>query len=241
MRVRLVDLARGDARANDVDAGLIGGPVEARHEAEVPAGVPVPRGRPRRRDVAARSGAHGPRRDGGPAGARRHPAPGRPRPSPTGDPTPRPSRGARAGAAAAPGSSTARDGRRSKTWPRSYPRKPTSPPANGGLRGERRRVEPRDEAARHGERVRSCRRGLQDGDRISREVGPPGIPSRPRAFEQADPGQVAERFDDIDRSGGRDPRREAAGSDEGGRRRGGPDVVLGHRRMIRPSARRSAP
>ena len=84
-----------------------------------------------------------------------------------------------------------------------------------GFGGEWRRVEPGDEAARYGERVRSRGRRLQDGHRVGREVGPPRIASRARAFEQADPGQVAERFDDIDRSCGGDGRREAACSDAG--------------------------
>ena len=130
--VRLVDLARGDTRANDVDAGLIGGPVEARHEAEVLCRVPVPsRGRPRRRDVVARSGAHGPRRDGGPAGARRRQRPAgepcRPRPAIRHDPVVEREPERRQLLV------VDREGRRrSKTWPRSYPRKPTSPPANNG-------------------------------------------------------------------------------------------------------------
>ena len=95
-----------------------------------------------------------------------------------------------------------------------------------GIRGERRRIEPGDEAARDGERVRSGRRGLQDGDRVGREVGPAGVASG-RALEQADPGQVAERFDDIDRSSG--PRWMPGGD--------GPGRV----RVVGPAWRRGSP
>ena len=154
--------------------------------------------------------------------------------------TPRPSRGARAGAAAAPGRRPRGTARRSKTWPRSYPRNPRARRRTGGP--------PRGAASRRAARRGGApANGSDPAAGASRTATGSAVKYVHRAFR---PGRAlssrqipgrSPNFDDIDRSGGRDPRREAAGSDEGRRRRGRPDVVLGHRRMIRPSARRPAP
>ena len=89
-----------------------------------------------------------------------------------------------------------------------------------GIRGERRRVEPGDEAARDGERVRSRRRCLQDGHRVGREVGPAGIASWARSSRQI-PGRSPNASTTSIGRAAAIGCREATGSDEGGCRRGG--------------------
>ena len=94
-----------------------------------------------------------------------------------------------------PWSSTAIDGRRSSACPRSYPRKPTSPPMNRGASAGTtdRPVEPADEPARDRERIRPGGGRLEHRDGVGGQVGPARVAAWPGALEQGQAGQVAER------------------------------------------------
>jgi hypothetical protein len=61
-------------------------------------------------------------------------------------------------------------------------------------------VEPGYQAAGDGERIGACRWRLEDGDRVGGQVRPAGVATRPRALEQDQAGEVAERLGDVDRS-----------------------------------------
>ena len=70
--------------------------------------------------------------------------------------------------------------------------------ARGIGRHDRGRVEPGEQPARHGERVRAGGRRLQDGDRVGGEVRPAGVAAGPGALEDGQPGQVAEGLGGVD-------------------------------------------
>ena len=76
--------------------------------------------------------------------------------------------------------------------------------------GQRRRIEPGEEAPGDRERVGTGRRGVEDGHRVGGQVRPAGVPARTGALEQDETRQVAERFRDVDRWAVRHARRAAA-------------------------------
>ena len=107
----------------------------------------------------------------------------------SGDPRRRPSRGAPAGAAAAPGRPPRSTAGARATCPRSYPRNPTSPPRNGGASAGTTGVgsSRANEASGDGERIRTGGRRLEHRHGIRRQVGPARIPAR-AARSRAGPG-----------------------------------------------------
>ncbi len=61
-------------------------------------------------------------------------------------------------------------------------------------------VEPVDQPARFGERVRAPGRGLEDGPRVRRQERPARLPAGSSALEQGEPRQVPERLGGVHRS-----------------------------------------
>ena len=160
-------------------AGLVAGPVQARPEDEA-----IGRQR-RRRRVHANSAASRAADLGEPPGepgcvAVDRPA-GQPGRATSDDPRRGPSRGGRAGGAGRPWSSTARVGSRSSTMAEVVA-EVADEPADERRAASRRRaprtggVEPVDQPARFGERVRAPGRGLEDG-----HAGSPSGTTSPRS------------------------------------------------------------
>ena len=107
-----------------------------------------------------------------------------------------------------PWSSSATDGSRSRTCPRSYPRNPTSPPRNGGASAgttgvaSSRPTSRRATAKGSGPAAGASRTAT--GRRSGRSSA---LPARAGALEQGKARQIAERLGDVDRSPTGDPLR----------------------------------
>ena len=104
-------------------------------------------------------------------------------------------------------------------------------------RDDMRRIQPPDEPAGHGEGVRPGGGRLEHRHGIGGQVGPARVPAGPRAFQQGQARQVAERLGDVDGSSTRDPLRQASQSKRGRGRTGVVATDGDHPAMIRRVAR----
>jgi hypothetical protein len=98
-------------------------------------------------------------------------------------------------------------------------------------RDDDRPIETRHETPGDRERVGPRCRRFEDRDRVSRQVSPARVAARPRALEEDEARQVAERLGDVDGARFGDPIGKPAEAE-----RSAGDRPPGHRPMIRPSA-----